>query len=80
MNQVDVLEANDPSTADKDPPNFLEELPSESIVMEGHSYELQVRLSGEFVDYPCNPMSFGQDIKVIDDKTLQELHPSSSRG
>nr|XP_046469209.1 titin homolog isoform X3 [Neodiprion pinetum] len=43
---VTVLDADDPSTADRDPPKFVDELPEESIVMEGHSYELQVRLSG----------------------------------
>lgn len=41
-----VLDIDDPSTKDRDPPKFLQPLPNNSIVMEGHSYELQARLSG----------------------------------
>ncbi|XP_058807501.1 titin homolog [Phymastichus coffea] len=44
--KVVVLDIDDPSTKDRDPPKFLQVLPSNSIVMEGHSYELQARLSG----------------------------------
>ncbi|XP_015434395.1 PREDICTED: myosin light chain kinase, smooth muscle-like [Dufourea novaeangliae] len=44
--QVTVLDPHDPSTCDKDPPRFLQSLPEESIVMEGHCYELQSRLTG----------------------------------
>ncbi|KOX71851.1 Myosin light chain kinase, smooth muscle, partial [Melipona quadrifasciata] len=44
--QVTVLDPYNPSTCDKDPPKFLQSLPEESIVMEGHCYELQTRLTG----------------------------------
>ncbi|XP_033210455.1 titin homolog isoform X2 [Belonocnema kinseyi] len=44
--QVIVLEADDPSTLDEEAPMFLQTLPKESIVMEGHSYELQTRITG----------------------------------
>ncbi|KAJ8687536.1 hypothetical protein QAD02_023330 [Eretmocerus hayati] len=44
--KVAVLDVDDPSTKDRDPPKFLQLLPTESIVMEGHSYELQTRLKG----------------------------------
>ncbi|CAK9829518.1 Myosin light chain kinase, smooth muscle [Anthophora retusa] len=44
--QVTVLDPHDPSTSDKEPPRFLQSLPQESIVMEGHCYELQTRLTG----------------------------------
>lgn len=44
--QVVVLDAEDPSTKDREPPRFLQPMADESIVMEGHSYELQARLAG----------------------------------
>ncbi|XP_078043308.1 myosin light chain kinase, smooth muscle-like isoform X2 [Augochlora pura] len=44
--QVTVLDPHDPSTCDKDPPTFLQSLAEDSIVMEGHCYELQARLTG----------------------------------
>ncbi|XP_023246836.1 titin homolog isoform X2 [Copidosoma floridanum] len=44
--KVEVLDAGDPSTRDCEPPKFLQTIPSDSIVMEGHSYELQARISG----------------------------------
>lgn len=46
--QVIVLDSHDPSTSDKSAPKFLQSLPDESIVMEGHCYELQTRLMGIF--------------------------------
>ena len=42
-----VLDSHNPSTCDKDPPKFLQSLPEELIVMEGHCYELQARLAGK---------------------------------
>ncbi|XP_031789478.1 titin homolog isoform X2 [Nasonia vitripennis] len=44
--KVVVLDAEDPSTKDREPPRFLQSMAEESIVMEGHSYELQARLAG----------------------------------
>ncbi|OAD58520.1 Myosin light chain kinase, smooth muscle [Eufriesea mexicana] len=44
--QVTVLDPYCPSTCDKESPKFLQSLPAESIVMEGHCYELQTRLAG----------------------------------
>lgn len=45
-NQVTVLGPSNPSTSDKDQPRFLHPLAEESIVVEGHCYELQTRLTG----------------------------------
>ncbi|KAG7188123.1 hypothetical protein KM043_015968 [Ampulex compressa] len=44
--EVTVLDPHDPSTADKDPPKFLQPLPKDSVVMEEYCYELQARLTG----------------------------------
>lgn len=41
-----VLGPSNPSTSDKDQPRFLHPLAEESIVVEGHCYELQTRLTG----------------------------------
>ncbi|XP_011495829.1 PREDICTED: myosin light chain kinase, smooth muscle-like [Ceratosolen solmsi marchali] len=44
--KVIILNTDDPSTMDREPPKFLQPILSKSIVMEGHSYELQARLAG----------------------------------
>ncbi|XP_051161896.1 titin homolog isoform X2 [Leptopilina boulardi] len=44
--QVIVFDSEDVSTLDKEAPKFLQTLSKESIVMEGHSYELQTRITG----------------------------------
>lgn len=46
MDQVIVFDPEDVSTLDKEAPKFLQTLSKESIVMEGHSYELQTRITG----------------------------------
>jgi hypothetical protein len=43
-----VLDENDPSQEDKQPPVFLQNLPPEAVAMDGDMLELQVRLQGEF--------------------------------
>jgi hypothetical protein len=41
-----VLDIDDSSTKDQELPKFLQPIFSKSIVMEGHSHELQARLAG----------------------------------
>ncbi|KAL0100118.1 hypothetical protein PUN28_019519 [Cardiocondyla obscurior] len=44
--QVTILDPYDSSIADKNPPQFLQSLPKESIVMENHCYEFQTGVTG----------------------------------
>ena len=41
-----VLEKDDPSQADRQPPVFLQELPAEVVGTDGDTLDLQVRLEG----------------------------------
>lgn len=43
-----VLDKDDPSQEDKQPPVFLQGLPAGTMATEGEVLELQVRLQGEF--------------------------------
>lgn len=49
--QVIVFDSDDISTLDKEAPKFLQTLAKESIVMEGHSFELQTRIAGTIFKY-----------------------------
>lgn len=43
-----VLDENDPSQEDRQPPVFLQNLPPETVAVDGDVLELHVRLQGEF--------------------------------